>query len=189
MKLIPSFQIDHTRLKPGIYVSRRDEIKDGWITTFDIRLKMPNREPALHPGASHTMEHIVATYLRNSAWKDSVVYFGPMGCLTGFYFITRTEKKIGPRDVEKLIRAAFKFQASFVGAIPGARAAECGNHLLHDLPMAKLEAKTYLAKKLSFVYPKCHLAARFFPPGPFVASVRRRAAIGKSSKHGCNFLV
>ena len=155
MKLIPSFQIDHTRLKPGIYVSRRDPVQDGWITTFDIRLKKPNREPALHPGASHTMEHIVATYLRNSDFRDSVVYFGPMGCLTGFYFITRTERKIVPKDIEKLIRAAFKFQSSFTGAIPGAKAAECGNYLLHDLPMAKLEAKTYLAQKWSFVYPQC----------------------------------
>lgn len=154
MQLIPSFQIDHTRLKAGIYVSRRDAIDGGWITTFDIRLKAPNREPALHPGASHTMEHIVATYLRNSAFKDQVVYWGPMGCLTGFYFITRTAKKIGPKDIEKLIRAAFDFQADFQGAIPGAAPAACGNCLLHDLPMAKFEAKTFLAKKWRFSYPR-----------------------------------
>ena len=154
MKLIPSFQIDHTRLKPGIYVSRRDRTVDGWITTFDIRLKAPNREPALHPGASHTMEHIVATYLRNSDFQEHVVYFGPMGCLTGFYFITHTTQKLSPRDVEKLIRAAFVAQAEFNGAIPGAKAAECGNFLLHDLPMAKFEAKSFLAKKWSFKYPQ-----------------------------------
>ena len=154
MKLIPSFQIDHTRLKAGLYVSRRDELADGYLTTFDVRLKAPNREPALHPGAAHTMEHIIATYLRNSAFKDHVVYWGPMGCLTGFYFITRTAARIQPRDVEKLLRAAFQHQARFAGSIPGAKAAECGNYLLHDLPMAKLEARRFLATRWAKTYPK-----------------------------------
>lgn len=153
-KLIASFQVDHTRLKPGIYVSRRDKVTDGWITTFDIRMKRPNAEPVLHPNAMHTIEHIVATYLRNSEFKDHVVYWGPMGCLTGCYFITNTPDEIMPADIEKLIRAAFKYLVSFKGEIPGATAESCGNWLLHDLPMAKLEARAFLAAKWSYNYPK-----------------------------------
>lgn len=153
-KLIASFQVDHTNLGPGIYVSRRDKIQDGWITTFDIRMKRPNAEPAVHPNAMHTIEHIVATYLRNSAFKDHVVYWGPMGCLTGFYFIVNTEKEIQPKEIVKLIRAAFRHQADYTGAVPGATARNCGNYLLHDLQMAKWEAKAFLKSKWSFAYPK-----------------------------------
>lgn len=154
MKLIPSFQIDHLRLLPGIYVSRRDRISDGWITTFDIRLKAPNREPTLHPAAAHTIEHLVATFLRESPFRDSVVYWGPMGCLTGFYFITRTAEKIEPKAIEELIRRAFIFLAGFNGEIPGTRQSECGNCLLHDLPMAKWEAKAFLSQPWRFTYPE-----------------------------------
>ena len=86
-ELIASFQVDHTKIGPGIFVSRRDNVQGGFITTFDVRMKRPNVEPAIHANAMHTIEHIVATYLRNSSFKDHVVYWGPMGCLTGFYFI------------------------------------------------------------------------------------------------------
>lgn len=154
MKLIASFQVDHTRIVPGIYVSRRDKVEGGWITTFDIRMKAPNREPAIQPGAMHTIEHVVATYLRNSDFRDHVVYWGPMGCLTGFYFITSTAHEIQPREIEKLVRAAYRHQASYRGAVPGATAANCGNYLLHDLPMAKWEAKAFLARPWKFTYPK-----------------------------------
>lgn len=154
MKLIASFQVDHTRITPGIYVSRRDKVQGGWITTFDIRMKKPNVEPAVHPNAMHTIEHIVATYLRNSKFKDHVVYWGPMGCLTGFYFITNTEHEIMPREIEKLMRAAFKHMAGYRGEVPGATAVNCGNFLLHDLPMAKYEAKEFLGHEWKFDYPK-----------------------------------
>lgn len=153
MKLIASFQVDHTRIVPGIYVSRRDPITDGWITTFDVRMKQPNVEPAVHPNAMHTIEHIVATYLRNSKFKDQVVYWGPMGCLTGFYFITRTAHEIQPQEIEKLIRAAFRYQANYKGEVPGATPVNCGNYRLHDLAMAKYEAKEFLKRAWKFEYP------------------------------------
>ena len=153
-KLIASFQVDHTRILPGIYVSRRDKIAGGWITTFDIRMKRPNVEPAVHPNAMHTIEHVVATYLRNSKFQDHVVYWGPMGCLTGFYFITNTADEIQPKDIEKLIRAAFRHQANYKGEVPGATAVNCGNYILHDLAMAKWEAKEFLSRKWQFTYPK-----------------------------------
>ena len=153
MKLIASFQVDHTRIVPGIYVSRRDRVQGGWITTFDVRMKRPNVEPAVHPNAMHTIEHIVATYLRSSKFKDHVVYWGPMGCLTGFYFITNTADEIQPKDIEKLIRAAFRHQANYKGEVPGATAVNCGNYRLHDLAMAKWEAAEFLKCKWKFTYP------------------------------------
>lgn len=152
--LIASFQVDHTRIVPGIYVSRRDRTTNGFITTFDIRMKKPNVEPAIHPGAMHTIEHVVATYLRNSPFKDHVVYWGPMGCLTGFYFITQTEEPIKPQDIEKLMRAAYRHQANYRGEVPGATPVNCGNCLLHDLPMAKYEARQFLSRTWKFDYPK-----------------------------------
>lgn len=153
MKLIPSFQVDHTKLKPGIYVSRRDRVKGGWVTTFDIRMKRPNAEPAIHPNVMHTIEHIVATYLRNSEFKDRVVYFGPMGCMTGCYFLVHTTNAIEPKDIEGLIRAAFRYQAEYEGEIPGARIESCGNFRLHDLAMAKYEASKFLKRSWEFEYP------------------------------------
>ena len=154
MKLIASFQVDHTKIVPGIFVSRRDRVKGGWITTFDIRMKRPNAEPAIHPNAMHTIEHVVATYLRNSSFKDHVVYWGPMGCLTGCYFLTSTEHEIMPREIAGLIRAAFRHLAKYEGEVPGATPLNCGNYLLHDLPMAKFEAASFLARKWKFTYPK-----------------------------------
>lgn len=153
-KLIASFQVDHTRIVPGIYVSRRDRAGGDFITTFDIRMKRPNVEPAVHPNAMHTIEHVVATYLRNSKFRDHVVYWGPMGCLTGCYFLTRTAHEIQPHEIEKLIRDAFRYLASYRGDVPGATAVNCGNYLLHDLAMAKWEAKAFLAREWKFDYPK-----------------------------------
>ena len=102
----------------------------------------------------HTIEHIVATYLRNSDFKDHVVYWGPMGCLTGFYFITSTEHVIQPKEIERLIRDAFRYQANYVGEVPGATPGNCGNYILHDLAMAKWEAKAFLKRPWKFTYPK-----------------------------------
>ena len=156
--LIASFQVDHTRIGYGIFVSRRDIVNGAYVTTFDIRMKRPNAEPAIHPNAMHTIEHIVATYLRNSSFKERVVYWGPMGCLTGFYFITNTDNEIQPREIEKLVRAAFKHLATYKGEVPGATPVNCGNYLLHDLPMAKHEAKAFLDKEWKFDYPKAKRA-------------------------------
>ena len=145
--------MDHTRIGYGIFVSRRDIVKDAYITTFDIRMKRPNVEPAIQANAMHTIEHVVATYLRNSAFKDHVIYWGPMGCLTGFYFITSTAHAIMPREIEKLMRAAFRHMANYKGEVPGATPVNCGNYLLHDLPMAKYEARVFLKQKWAFDYP------------------------------------
>ena len=147
MKTIPSFTIDHLRLKRGIYVSRKDTVGGETITTFDIRMKEPNREPALGQGALHTIEHLAATYLRNHKdWADKIVYWGPMGCLTGNYLLMRGNLK--SRDIVELMKETFSFIAEFEGEIPGAAPKDCGNWLLHDLPMAKWEAAKYLNEVL-----------------------------------------
>lgn len=147
MKTIPSFTIDHLRLKRGIYVSRKDTVGGETITTFDIRMKEPNREPALGQGALHTIEHLAATYLRNHKdWADKIVYWGPMGCLTGNYLLMRGDMK--SRDIVELMKETFRFIAEFEGEIPGAAPKDCGNWLLHDLPMAKWEAAKYLNEVL-----------------------------------------
>lgn len=147
MEKIPSFTINHNRLLRGIYVSRKDDIGGDVVTTFDIRMKEPNREPALHPGALHTIEHLAATYLRNDAeWKDRIVYWGPMGCLTGNYLLMRGN--LQPADIADLMKRTFAFVADFEGEIPGAAPKDCGNWLLHDLPMARWEARKYLTEVL-----------------------------------------
>lgn len=147
MEKIPSFTIDHNRLLRGIYVSRKDKVGGDTVTTFDIRMKEPNREPALHPGALHTIEHLAATYLRNdSEWKDSIVYWGPMGCLTGNYLLMKGD--LQPADIVELMKRTFAFVAAFEGNVPGAAPQDCGNWLLHDLPMARWEARKYLEEVL-----------------------------------------
>ncbi len=151
--LIASFQVDHTRIGYGIFVSRRDVVNGAYVTTFDVRMKRPNVESAIHPNAMHTIEHVVATYLRNSSFRNHVVYWGPMGCLTGFYFITSTERAIVPQDIERLMRSAFRHLANYRGEVPGATPVNCGNYLLHDLPTAKREAREFLAQEWKFDYP------------------------------------
>ena len=148
MKKIPSFTIDHTRLNRGIYVSRKDFVADEVITTFDVRMKLPNREPALHQGAIHTIEHLAATFLRNHpVWKDRIVYWGPMGCLTGNYLIVKGN--LPSRDILPLIQETFLFIANYEGEIPGATERDCGNYILQDLAMARYEAKKYLDETLN----------------------------------------
>jgi len=144
---IPSFTINHLTLRRGIYVSRKDEVGGEIVTTFDIRMKEPNREPALHPGALHTIEHLAATFLRNHpAWRDRIVYWGPMGCLTGNYLLMRGD--LESRDILELMQQTFRFIADFESDVPGAAPRDCGNYLLHDLPMARLEARKYLDEVL-----------------------------------------
>ena len=147
MKTIPSFTIDHIRLLRGIYVSRKDQIGNEVVTTFDIRMKEPNREPAFGQGALHTIEHLAATYLRNEpSWKDKIIYWGPMGCLTGNYLLMKGD--LTPQDILPLMQETFRFIATYEGEIPGATAKDCGNYLLQDLPMARWEAKKYLEEVL-----------------------------------------
>lgn len=158
MEKIPSFTIDHERLRRGIYVSRKDIVGNDVVTTFDIRMKEPNREPCLSPSAIHTIEHLAATFLRNHPeWKDRVIYWGPMGCLTGNYLLLRGDYT--SRDILPLMQQTFRFIATFEGDIPGATARDCGNHLLMNLPMAQWEARKYLDEVLdvatddNFIYP------------------------------------
>ena len=158
MEKIPSFTINHNKLLRGIYVSRKDEVGGDVVTTFDIRMKEPNREPALHPGALHTIEHLAATYLRNDPeWASRVVYWGPMGCLTGNYLLLKGD--LEPRDIVPLMQRTFAFVAAFEGEVPGAAPRDCGNYLLHDLPIARLEAAKFLHEVLermtdaNMVYP------------------------------------
>ncbi len=159
MKKIPSFTINHERLQRGIYVSRKDSVGNEVVTTFDIRMKEPNREPALQQNALHTIEHLAATFLRNDEeWKDRVVYWGPMGCLTGNYLLLRGD--LTSRDIVDLMTRTFAFIADYDGDIPGATARDCGNYLLQDLPMARYEARKYLCEVLhnlteeNLIYPE-----------------------------------
>ena len=145
MKTIASFTIDHIRLLPGLYVSRKDEIGTETITTFDIRMTAPNREPVMNTAEIHTIEHLGATFLRNHPiYSSNIVYFGPMGCRTGFYLVMGgdlTSKEIWP-----LVREMFEFIARFEGEIPGAAPEQCGNYLDQNLEMARYLAKRYLAQ-------------------------------------------
>lgn len=153
MNKIPSFTINHEKLLRGIYVSRKDEVGGEVVTTFDIRMKEPNREPVMHPGALHTIEHLAATFLRNDAeWKDRVIYWGPMGCLTGNYLLLRGD--LQSENIVDLMRRTFKFVAEYEGEIPGAAPRDCGNYLLHDLPIAKWEARKFLTEVLDDIKPE-----------------------------------
>ena len=141
MNKITSFTIDHIRLVPGIYVSRKDTVSGAVITTFDIRMTSPNDEPVMNTAEVHTIEHLGATFLRNHGeYKDRVIYFGPMGCRTGFYLLLAGD--YASSDIVPLMREMFSFIASYEGEIPGASARDCGNYLDMNLPMAR-----YLAKK------------------------------------------
>lgn len=159
MKKIPSFTIDHIRLKRGVYVSRIDSVGVDFVTTFDVRMKEPNREPALSPSAIHTIEHLAATFLRNHAeWSDRIVYWGPMGCLTGNYLLVKGD--VSSADILPLLIETFRFIVNFEGDVPGATARDCGNYLLMNLPEAQWEARKYLEEVLLFatdenlVYPQ-----------------------------------
>ena len=142
MEKITSFTIDHIKLKPGLYVSRKDQVGAETVTTFDLRLTSPNEEPVMNTAEIHTMEHLAATYLRNDPqWKDRVLYFGPMGCRTGFYLLLTGD--LSSRDVLPLVRSCFRFISEFTGEVPGASARDCGNYLDMNLPMANFWGKKY----------------------------------------------
>ncbi len=133
MEKIESFKIDHTSLKRGMYISRID----GDIVTYDLRMRLPNIEPVMDNATIHTIEHLFATFVRNSEYQDNIIYFGPMGCRTGFYFLTRG---ISHSAALSLTVEALKFISEYQGEIPGASAEECGNYLEHDLCGARNEA-------------------------------------------------
>jgi len=158
LKKITSFTVNHLNLLKGIYVSRKDPIGSEIITTFDIRMKEPNREPVLNTAEIHTMEHLGATFLRNHiAFSEKIIYFGPMGCRTGFYLVVHGD--FLSEDMLSLIKEMFEFMANFTGSIPGASAIECGNYLDMNLPIAKYEAEKFLKdilrdiKKENLYYP------------------------------------
>ena len=148
MNKIASFSIDHIRLIPGIYVSRKDPVNGTVITTFDIRMTSPNDEPVMNTAEVHALEHVGATLLRNhEEYKDRIIYFGPMGCRTGFYLLLTGDYE--SRDIVPLMKEMFSFIVSYEGEIPGASARDCGNYLDMNLPMAKYLAEKFLSNVLT----------------------------------------
>lgn len=147
MEKIASFTIDHIRLQPGVYVSRKDPIGAEVITTFDLRMTSPNEEPVMNTAEMHTIEHLGATFLRNDkAYQDSVIYFGPMGCRTGFYLLLAGDHE--SKDIVGLITRMFEFIRDFRGEVPGAAPKDCGNYLDMNLGMANYVADRYLKNTL-----------------------------------------
>lgn len=147
MEKITSFTIDHLRLVPGVYVSRKDMADTQTVTTFDLRITRPNEEPVMNTAEVHTIEHLGATFLRNHPeFKDRVLYFGPMGCRTGFYLLLSGDYESA--DILPLIKEMFQFISTFEGEVPGASAKDCGNYLDMNLPMARFYAKKYLREVL-----------------------------------------
>ena len=159
MELIQSFSVDHTAIVPGIFVSRVDRMGDNVITTYDIRLKRPNREPAIDVAAMHSLEHIIATTLRNDPeWKDEIIYWGPMGCLTGFYLILKNDRPAP--ELYELMLKAFR-SVGDAKEVPGSTPVNCGHYLMHNLAMAKLYAAEFVdyleanrGKPEMFEYPR-----------------------------------
>ena len=158
MEKIASFTIDHERLMRGVFVSRIDSAGEEKLTTFDIRMKLPNREPVMNTAEIHTIEHLGATYLRNcSDIKDKVIYFGPMGCRTGFYLIIAGE--VSSKNILPVISEMFLFISEYIGEVPGADPVSCGNYLDMNLPMARYEADKFYkevltcAKRENLEYP------------------------------------
>ena len=153
MQKIASFTIDHLRLLTGIYVSRKDRVGNEVITTFDLRITRPNTEPVIDNPAIHALEHLGATFLRNhEEWKDRVIYFGPMGCRTGFYLLLAGD--LSSEDIFDLVKEMFLFIADFDGPIPGASPRDCGNCLDMNLSMAKYYSRKYLAEALQKKQPE-----------------------------------
>ena len=159
MEKITSFTIDHIRLQPGLYVSRKDRVGSETVTTFDLRLTKPNEEPVMNTAEVHTIEHLAATFLRNEpSWKDRVLYFGPMGCRTGFYLLLAGD--LTAPEVLPLVTDCFRFVRDYRGEVPGASAKDCGNYLDMNLPMANFLSGRFLDNVLyridnsRLVYPE-----------------------------------
>lgn len=153
MEKITSFTIDHLKLVPGLYVSRKDFAGEQVITTFDIRMTNPNEEPVMNTAEVHTIEHLGATFLRNHRdYASKTLYFGPMGCRTGFYLLLAGDYE--SKDIVPLMKEMFAFIADFNGDVPGAAAKDCGNYLDMNLPMANYMAKRYLTEVLEIITEK-----------------------------------
>ena len=159
MQKITSFTIDHIKLIPGVYVSRKDPVGSEVITTFDLRMTSPNDEPVMNTAEMHAIEHLAATFLRNHKdFGPKIIYFGPMGCRTGFYLLLAGDYE--SKDIIELLKEMYSFIAEYEGEIPGASAKDCGNYLDMNLPMAKYLAKKYLDEVLTditaerLVYPE-----------------------------------
>ena len=159
MQKIASFTVNHLDLEPGIYVSRKDKVGQETLTTFDLRMTAPNKEPVMNTAEIHTMEHLGATFLRNDPeYKDKTIYFGPMGCRTGFYIILAGD--LEAKDIVPLITKMYEFIRDFKGEVPGASPRDCGNYLDMNLGMANFLAKRYLDNTLynitdkHLVYPE-----------------------------------
>ncbi len=159
MEKIASFTIDHIKLQPGVYVSRKDKVGAETITTFDIRMTSPNEEPVMNTAEVHTIEHLAATFLRNhKSYKDKTIYFGPMGCRTGFYLLLAGDYKSS--DIVPLMIEMFEFMRDYKGEVPGASPKDCGNYLDMNLPMANFLSGRFLDNVLykidnsRLVYPE-----------------------------------
>ncbi len=153
MEKIASFTVNHLNLMPGIYVSRKDHVGENVITTFDLRMTAPNREPVMNTAEIHTVEHLGATFLRNDPeYKDKTIYFGPMGCRTGFYMVLSGDFE--SKDVVDLVTRMFEFVRDFEGEVPGASPRDCGNYLDMNLGMAKFIAARYLERDLKDIGPE-----------------------------------
>lgn len=152
MEKITSFTIDHIKLKPGVYVSRKDNVGENVITTFDLRMTSPNDEPVMNTAEVHTIEHLAATFLRNHPdYKDKTIYFGPMGCRTGFYLLLAGDYE--SKDIIPLMIEMFTFIRDYKGEVPGASAKDCGNFRDMNLPMANYLADKYLREVLTDIKP------------------------------------
>lgn len=156
---VTSFGIDHDKLLRGIYVSRVDTVENGTLTTFDIRMKEPNREPVMDTAVMHTLEHLMAVYLReHPQWADKTIYVGPMGCRTGMYLIFKGE--LTPQDILGLMRETYEYISQFKGEIPAAKSDMCGNYLDHNLGITQIECIRFLEEVLwqikeeNMVYPR-----------------------------------
>lgn len=153
MEKIASFTIDHIKLQPGVYVSRKDKVNEGTITTFDIRMTSPNEEPVMNTAELHTIEHLAATFLRSHReWGDKVIYWGPMGCRTGNYLLLSGD--LTSEEIIPLLTETFEFIRDFEGEVPGASPKDCGNYLDMNLPMAKYLAGRYLDEVLYHISPE-----------------------------------
>lgn len=153
MEKIASFTIDHIKLQPGVYVSRKDKVGAEIITTFDLRMTSPNEEPVMNTAEMHTIEHLAATFLRNHPnYKEKTIYFGPMGCRTGFYLLLAGDYQ--SKDILPLMQEMYTFIRDFEGPVPGAAAKDCGNYLDMNLPMAKYLAGKYLNNVLLHITPE-----------------------------------
>lgn len=151
---VTSFKIDHNKLLRGIYVSRKDEVGKEIVTTFDIRIKEPNREPIMDNSVMHTLEHLMAVYIRSdeSGWKDRIIYVGPMGCRTGMYIVAKDD--LESKDMLKLMQETFKYIMDFKGKVPYTNPEECGNYLDHNLFFSQFEAKKFYDEVLMNMKPE-----------------------------------